>query len=59
MLDPTQVDNCEEKDVIHIQSNVVAKALMKLQELVNVDPLKKSVFDQSVIESEEKLKSQQ
>lgn len=60
MLDPTtQVDTCEEKDVIQMEPDVVAKALMKLKELVNVDPLKKSEFDQSVIQSEEKLKSQQ
>jgi hypothetical protein len=59
MLDPTQVDTCEEKDVIKMEPDVVARALMKLQELVNVDPLKKSEFDQSVIQSEEKLKSQQ
>ena len=59
MLDHTQVETCEEKDVIKMEPDVVTRALMKLQELVNVDPLKKSEFDQSVIQSEEKLKSQQ
>jgi hypothetical protein len=49
MLDPTQVETCEEKDTIHTDLDVVAKALMKLEELVNVNPLKKSEFDHSVI----------
>jgi hypothetical protein len=45
MLDPRQVETFEEKDTLKTDLDVVAKAFMKLEELVNVDPLKKSEFD--------------